>query len=119
MKTFILSVVLESFRSLKDRSYKVVFETGELSPDQLANIGAGLNMPGYLAFNPDPFKKEMIDTLEVMKVDYDDTGKSKGTRLRSVLYRMWEQNKERYDIFDDFYNAKMEGLINHYKGKLD
>jgi hypothetical protein len=119
MKTFTLSAVLESFRSLKDRSYKVVFETGELTPEQLASIGSGLNMPGYLAFNPDPFKKEMIDTLELMKVDYDDTGKSKGQRLRAVLYRMWEQNNERYEIFDDFYNSKMEKIISHYKNKLD
>ncbi len=119
MKTFTLAVILESFRSLKDRTYKVVFETSELSPDQLASIGGALNMPGYLAFNPDPFNKEMIDTIELMKVDYDDVGKSKGQRLRAVMYRMWEQNKERYNVFDDFYNAKMEHLINHYKNKLD
>jgi hypothetical protein len=119
MKTFILPAILDSFRSLKDRTFKIVFETNELSPEQLSQIATGLNMPGYLAFNPDPFKKEMIDTLELTKVDYEDNGKTKSQRLKAVMYRMWQQNKERYDVFDDFYNAKMEQLISHYKGKLD
>jgi len=119
MKTIILPAILDSFRSLKDKSFKITFETNELTPEQLSSLGTGLNMPGFLAFNPDPFKKEMIDTIELIKVDYDDIVKTKGQRLRAVLYRLWEQNNERYEIFDDFYNAKMEKLINHFKHKLD
>lgn len=119
MKTFTLPVILDSFRSLKDKTFKLTFETSELSPEQLMSLGQGLNMPGFLAFNPDPFTKEMIDKIELMKVDFDDTGKSKGQRLRAVLYRLWEQNSERYEVFDDFYNAKMEKLIIHFKEKLD
>ena len=119
MKTFTMPAILESFRSLKDRTFKIIFETNELTPEQLSSLGRGLNMPGWLAFNPDPFTKEMIDTLELSKVEFSDKGKSKSQRLQAVLYVMWQQKNEGYEVFDDYYNSRMEKLITHYKSKLD
>ena len=42
-----------------------------------------------------------------------------GKRLRAVLYRNWEQNKEGYEDFQLYYNFKVEKIITHYKDKLD
>jgi len=58
--------------------------------------------------------------LEAIKADsIEDNSKTPGQRLRGVLYKNWEQNKEGYDTFADYYRSKMEVIITHYKGKLD
>ena len=96
----VLSGFFESFRSLKDRTYKLMFETSELSPEKLANLGLSLQKAGYLAFKADPFKTEELTVLDSLKADFDDTGKSPGKRLQAVFYRLWEQDKEGYTDFN-------------------
>ena len=118
MKTFQLPAQLEGYRSLKDRTLKLSFETQELTPEQMADIHYSLNKVGYLAFAPDPFTTKEISDLDSLKVEYDDTGKPPSQRLRAVLYRLWEQTPEGYKAFNDFYNSKMEGFITHLKSKL-
>lgn len=118
MKTFQLPAQLEGYRSLKDRTLKLSFETQELSPERMADIHYSLNKIGYLAFAPDPFTTKEINDLDSLKVEYDDTGKPPSQRLRAVLYRLWEQSPEGYKAFNDFYNSKMEGFITHLKSKL-
>jgi len=118
MKTFQIPAQLESYRSLKDRGLKVSFETGELSPEQVANIQYSFNKVGFLAFAPDPFATHELEELDKIKVEFSDTGKPPSQRLRAVLYRMFEQSPEGYKTFVDFYNAKMEVLIEHFKNKL-
>ena len=119
MKTFQLPAGLDGYRSLKDKTLKLTFETGELTPEQMANIHYALNKVGYLAFAPDPFATKELEDIDSLKVEYDDTGKSPQQRLRAVLYRNWEQSKQGYEVFNDYYGAKMEKLINHFKDKLD
>jgi len=118
MNTFQLPAELESYRSLKDRTLKLSFETRELSPEQMANVHYGLNKVGYLVFAPDPFTTSQIHELDNLKVEFEDTGKPPSQRLRAVLYRLWEQTPEGYKVFNDFYMAKMEKLIEHFKEKL-
>jgi hypothetical protein len=109
---------LESFRSLKDKTYKLTFETSELTPEQLSGLAASLQHFGYLAFNKDEFKHKEIELLTNLKADFEDTGKTKAQRLRGVLYRWWELDKQGYEVFDDFYNHHMEKMITHFKTKL-
>lgn len=118
MKTFQIPAGLEGYRSLKDRTLKLTFETGEMSPEQMANIHYSLNKVGYLAFSPDPFATHELEEIDKLKVEFDDTGKPPSQRLRAVLYRLFEQSPEGYGTFNDFYNARMEKLINHFKDKL-
>lgn len=42
---------------------------------------------------------------------------SKSSVLRKILYRVWEQ-QEGIEEFEDFYNAKMDKISNHFKSKL-
>src|SRR3990172_2026056 len=119
MKTFQLPAQLEGYRSLKDMTLKLSFETSELSPEQMANIHYSLNKIGYLAFAPDPFTTKEISDLDNLKVEYDDNGKPPSQRLRAVLYRLWEQSPEGYKVFNDYYMASMEKLIIHFKNKLE
>ena len=118
MKSFQLPAQLESYRSLKDRTVKITFETGELSPEQMANIHYSLQKVGFCVFAPDPFATHEMEEIDKLKVEFSDTGKPPSQRLRAVLYRMFEQAPEGYQTFNDFYNSKMEVLIEHFKGKL-
>ena len=114
-----IPAILENFRSLKDRTYKLTFETNELTPDQLGEIGSALNFPGYLAFNKDVFSKAQLDLIEETKADYDDTSKTPSKRLRNVLFIKWQQDNDGYKVFEDFYRSQMEIIITHFKSKLD
>lgn len=97
---------------------QVSFETSELSPEQMANIHYSLDKQGWLAFSPDPFASAELDEMEKTKVEFDDYGKTPSQRMRGVLYRNWEINDEGYKVFEDFYKAKYEIMINHWKKKL-
>jgi hypothetical protein len=110
---------LESYRSLKDKTIKVVFETNELTPEQMLGVAGSLQQFGYLAFKNEPFKNNEKEVIENLKADYEDTGKTPSQRMRGVLFVNYEQKNEGYKTFTDYYNAKMETLINHFKNKLD
>lgn len=110
--------IFDGFRSLKDRSYKLTFETRELTPVEVAELGVCLLSPGYLAFNKDVFTKEMLDSIENLNCDYDDPSERKSKRLQKVLYVYWKQNSMGYSQFDDFYNHWMEKFIDYIKKHL-
>ena len=118
MKIFQIPADLVSYGKLKDRGFKLVFETGELSPEQVANIHYGSSKVGWLAFAPDPFATAQLEEIEKVKVEFNDTGKPPSQRLRAVLFRLYEQKPEGYKTFNDYYTSKMEMLITHLKGKL-
>lgn len=119
MKVFQIPAGLESYRSLRDGTLKVSFETSELTPEQMANIHYSLNKVGFLAFAPDPFATHELDEIDKLKVEFEDTGKSQSSRIRSILYILWKQQNEGYQLFPDYYNAKTEKYINHLKGKIE
>ncbi len=115
----ILPTILEGIRSLKDRTYKLTFETNELTPEQFSAIGESLQNFGYLAFKKDAFKQKEKDMIQRLEADYEDKGKSKAQRLRNVLYCNWQRDNEGYKVPDDHYNHHMERMIAHWKNKLD
>jgi hypothetical protein len=118
MKTFQLPAELITYGKLRDKGFKITFETGELTPQQVADIHYGSMKVGWLAFSPDPFATHELDEMENTKVEFNDIGKPPSQRLRAVLYRLYEKDKEGYKTFNDFYISKMETLIEHFKTKL-
>ena len=115
----LVGAILESYRSLKDKTIKLTFETQEPTPEQLISIAKHNQKFGFLAFNEDAFKQTEKEQLSTLESGYEDTGKSKGQRLRSVLFVNWNQDNKGYKNFDEYYNFMMEQIINHYKSKLD
>lgn len=115
----VVPAFLESYRSLKDKTLKITFETNEPTPEQLTGIALNIQKFGYLAFKEEPFKQKEKDVLESLKADYEDTGKTPSQRLRGVLYRLWEKQPEGFKNSVDHYNSKMETLIQHFKKLLD
>jgi len=118
MKAFQLAGQFTRYRSMVDRSLQIVFETQEATPDLLANIQNSFQKTCILAVSADNFTSEYLKEMENIKVDFEDGTKSPAQRLRGVFFRLWQQNQEGYKIFNDYYNAKMEGLLNHFKEQL-
>jgi len=114
----IFPAILESFRSLKDGTFKIVTETSELTPETIASVAQSINKFGYVAFKETPFKDKEKEVLENLEPEYNDTKKSPSQRLRGVFYRIWEQEPEGYEDFNRYYDFQYEKLINHFKKKL-
>ncbi len=109
----------ESYRSLKDKTLKLVFETQEPTPDQIGSIQGALMKSGFMAFQADPFISKQLDELNNLKVEFDDPTKTPSKRLRAVIFLNWKQKNEGYSQFHDYYIVHMERIIDHFKGKLD
>lgn len=116
---FVIPAVLESYRTLKDRTFKITFETNEVSPSKAGQLQSNLLLPGYLAFKGDPFKKEEINELENIESDFDDIKKSPSKRLRGVLFILFKQDAEDFETFERYYEYKLEKIITHYKEKIE
>lgn len=115
----ILPANIESYRSLKDRSVKIVFETCELTPSQVGDLQGNLMKAGYLAFKSDPFKEKEKEFLDKIEAEYTDTNKTPSQRLRGVLWHLFNRDPQGYRTFPAYYENKLEELINHFKAKLD
>jgi hypothetical protein len=114
-----IPAILESIRSLKDKSYKLTFETNELTPEELGAMGNSIQNFGYLAFKPDVFKSHELEVINSLKSDYEDTGKTDSQRLRGALYRLWERKPEGYSDPQLHYRFWMNKFITHIKGKIE
>lgn len=119
MKTYQIAAGLVRYGSMTDGGTKLTFETGELSPEQVANVHYSLNKVGFLAFSPDPFATHEMEEIDRLKVEFNDTTKSQSQRIRSILYVLWKQSNEGYSVFHDYYNAKTEKYIDHLKSKIE
>jgi hypothetical protein len=118
----IIPAILDSYRSLKDRTFKLVFQTNELTPEQTLHLQQNLQAFGYLVFKQDKFEKQdlsFLDDLQADKESIESIGKTKSQQLRAVLFRLWEQDNEGFGDFDLFYGFKMNALIKYLKNKLD
>lgn len=115
-----MGAILESYRSLKDNTLKLTFETQEPTPEQLMNV-AQLNQKfGFLAFKKDDYKQDEKDFLKGLESNYeDDKKKSPSKRLRDVLFVWWKQDDKGYSDFENFYTHFMEKYIDNIKSKLE
>lgn len=103
---------------MADKSIRLTFDTQEASPELMSNIQNTFQKTCVLAVSGDNFTSEFLKEMENIKIDYDDRGKSQAYRIRSVLYLLWNQNKEGYEIFNDYYNCKTEMIIEKLKCQI-
>jgi len=114
----LLPAILQSYQSKVDKTFKVVFSTNELTPEQAAVLSASIMQFGYLAFKVEPFKKEEKEAIESLESDYEDGSKTPSQRLRAVLFVNFKNNSEGFDSFVRYYDHHLEKIIDHYKKKL-
>jgi len=115
----VINAILESFRSLKDKTIKLSFETQEPTPEQLQEIAVNNQKYGYLVFSGNQLSDDQLQAIEKSRNDLYDSQKSPSKRLRNVLYIWFNQDSKGFNSFEDFYLYQMEQIINHLKQKLD
>lgn len=89
--------------------------TPELSPEEKAAFFNLQNVNVEILINP-LGEKEAVEIVEVKK-ELDT--KTPSQRLRSVLFILWKQNNEGHEIFDTYYEIKINGFIEHLKNKIN
>jgi len=114
----IISAILDTYRSLKDRTFKITFESNELNPQEILGLAEMNGSYGYLAFKKEPFNEKERQEIESMETNLEDSMKTPSQRLRAVLYRNYERDQQGFKSFATYYEHSMEKLIDHYKGKL-
>ncbi len=117
MKGILFAAIVEGLRSRKDKTIAITLGTQELSPEkagELFNTNSKL-VTCYLSIKGDitDGEAEILDSVEA-----DLPGKRPSQRMRSVLFRLWEQQPEGYTDFNLFYIHKMDSMIEKIKTKL-
>ena len=115
----IIGAILEGYRSLKDKTLKITFETNEPTPEQLVGIATLSGKFGFLAFKEDAFKTSEKEVLEGLESDYEDKTKTPSKRLKAVFYVKWTQDPQGYEDFNLYYDYYMNKIIEHYKSTLE
>src|SRR6478736_4956744 len=111
----IIPSILESYRSLKDKTLKINFETNELNSQELLGIVENLGSYGYLAFKKEPFNEKERQQIESIETNLEDSVKTPSQRLRAVLYRNYERDAQGFKSFATYYEHNMEVILNHFK----
>jgi hypothetical protein len=118
VKGILFGGIVESLRSRKDKTIAVTIGTQELSPEkagELFNTNSKL-VTCYLSIKGEitDGEAEIIDSIEP-----EVPGKRPSQRMRSVLFRLWEQAPEGYNDFNLFYIHRMDQMIEKLKSKLE
>jgi len=118
-----IPVIFEQFTSRVDGSYKLVLSTNvELKGSEVGVLAELLQKHLHLLMKEteatDEDLKAFDEVTEEDKEFFNDKAKTKSQRLRNVLYVYWEHLGSKGD-FREFYEQKMESLIEIIKQKLD
>lgn len=109
------------WRQLKDYSWSVTFHIGELTNDQMLIIKTIYQQESIILIKSgnklDEQEETILDELQIGKKP-----QSPSQKLRFVLSQLYEKKHNGspgYKDREDFYNKKMEELIDHFKSKLN
>jgi|TARA_R100001530_G_scaffold10633_1_gene10473 hypothetical protein len=114
MNTITFESAIKKISTRVDGTLDIVLNSQELPTSQMAQLFSLKMKHCGVAICP---HGEEVKPFEPATMPTKD--KSPSQRLRAVLYVTWEQDKQGYDDFDQWYLMKMEQIINHYKDKLD
>jgi hypothetical protein len=114
----LIPAYLTRYGSKADNTFSLSFNTNELKDSEVIALNKLKNQYGFLMFKSSEIENSELEQLDSVDMDLTDKSKTPSKRLRSVLYLMWEQNKEE-GTFKDYYSNCMERIIEHYKNKLD
>lgn len=98
----------------QDRSWKVVFETRELSGEEVKILADNFQGEGWLVFRPN----DTIDIEDVPETPAEAGVKTPSQRLRAVIMVLYRQQGSKGDP-EAFYRTTMEKLIEYMKTKLE
>lgn len=109
---------VENIATRRDRTVKLTIGTNELNPVNAAEIFALAQQFVYIGIKAESFTKEEESDIDALKTEMKGV-KTPSQRLRGVLFHLFNKDDEGYKAFDEFYQSKMETIIEHFKTKLD
>ena len=118
MASKVFTATVDGIRSLQDRSLKLSLTTQELSPDDVGGIFGFQGQYCKVLITTENVTTIVQESVEATEVEHWERSKSPAQRLRAVLFKCWDSDKENMPDFDTYYKSKMEQIINHYKAKL-
>lgn len=104
------------FRPRADRSYKLSFETRELTGEEVALLATNFQGEGWLMFKPNP--DSGIESAEIPTTDADAGMESPSVRLRKRLWLLWKQKGSK-GSFDNFYLASIQKFMEFVESRLE
>lgn len=121
MSKIILPAIMASYRQLKDYSWSVTFNTGELTDEQLLIVRSMYQAQCIILIRSgnklDQQEESILDDLQIGKKP-----QTPSQILRFVLSQIYEKKHKEspgYKDKEDFYQKTMEEVINHFKSKLN
>lgn len=108
-------VQVAHFVPLKDRSWKITFETRELTGEEVKLLADNYQGEGWMLFKPNTVP---IEENLVPKTDADAGVRTQSQRLRAKIMVWWHQTGRRGDP-ESFYRTKMESLLEFVDSKLE
>lgn len=114
----ILGQQIESISTRRDRTWKIVQGTNELSPEQSSELVKLNQKFVYVAYKIDEFRPKEIEIISNLQSEFEFKEKSPSQRLQAVFYRLWEHDNEGYKDFQLYYRYRMEKVISYYKSLL-
>ncbi len=102
---------------------KMTVYTNEVAPDEMAMLMGLRGKQGNMLFAPASHKFTEEDTKDLPEITLEVGEKHPSTRLRAVLFRLWEQTgglaRPDKKTSEQYYREQMERIINQAKEKLE
>lgn len=106
---------VEGMSPKQDRSWKLTFETRELSGSEVKVLADNFQGEGWLVFKPN---SNGIELAEIPETPAEAGVKTPSQRLRAVIMVLYNQQGSKGDP-EAFYRTYMEKLIEYTKSKLE
>lgn len=114
MKAIKVELQINRVTLKKDDSVSFNATTPELTDDELGVFRKISKVLVNAILEPQVGSEQVLEIKEKI-----DTGKSPSSRLRSVLFVLWEQEGRPQQDFEIYYRMRMEKIIDWVKGKLE
>lgn len=109
-----LPAIFNKITSRADGSYKLEFESRELSGADATVLLGMLRQEGWLLFAPNKIQEQDIPDE---KADAMTNQKTQAQRLRAVIYKIWE-GAGSSSSFETYYQSYMERIIDQLKERI-
>lgn len=116
MKGLLIACIVDRITTLKDKSVNITLNTQELTPSRAAEIFQLMNSLASVYISPSEITSRELSQVDAIEPEMP--GKRPSERMRNVLYVCWKNNKEGFESFDPYYQAKMERYIDELKNNL-
>lgn len=98
----------------QDRSWRIAFETRELSGTEIAVLADNFQGEGWLVYKANGELK----ANEIPTGNAEPGTKTSSQRLRDVIFVLYKQKESKVD-YETFYRSTMEQIIEFVKSKLE